>query len=119
MKPINAAACGRCEVVTSRREFLAKSALGFGAMALGHLLAQNGALAVPTPEHLNARTPDPLAPKQPPLPATAKRVIFLFMQGGPSHLDTFDPKPELKKLDGQPLPKSFTSEGLNLQFMKA
>jgi uncharacterized protein (DUF1501 family) len=46
-------------------------------------------------------------------------VIFLFMTGGPSHLETFDPKPLLRKLDGQPLPASFDPEGLSLQFMKA
>src|SRR5204863_124408 len=47
------------------------------------------------------------APKRPPLPATAKSVIHLFMQGGPSHVDTFDPKPVLSKLDGQHPPASF------------
>ncbi len=45
-------------------------------------------------------------------------MIFLFMTGGPSHLETFDPKPELGKLDGQPLPASFDADGLSLQFMK-
>ena len=50
---------------------------------------------------------NPFAPKKPPLPATAKSVIHLFMQGGPSHVDTFDPKPLLSKLDGQRTPASF------------
>jgi hypothetical protein len=50
---------------------------------------------------------DPLAPKSPPLPATAKSVIHLFMQGGPSHVDTFDPKPILQKLNGEHPPASF------------
>ena len=50
---------------------------------------------------------DPLAPKPPHKPATAKSVIFLFMAGGPSHLETFDPKPLLNKLHGQPRPKEF------------
>jgi hypothetical protein len=49
----------------------------------------------------------PLAPKNPPLPATAKSVIHLFMQGGPSHVDTFDPKPVLQRLNGQHPPDSF------------
>src|SRR5207248_210961 len=53
------------------------------------------------------RSPDPLAPKSPHFDATAKRVIFLFMSGGPSHVDTFDPKPELTRLHGEKLPESF------------
>jgi hypothetical protein len=52
-------------------------------------------------------TNDPLAPKEPHFEPTAKRVIFLFMSGGPSHVDTFDPKPELTRLHGQKLPASF------------
>src|SRR5438445_6921306 len=63
--------------------------------------------------------PNLLAPKTPPLPATAKNVILLFMQGGPSHIETFDPKPELNRRDGQPLPDSFKADDLSLQFMKA
>src|SRR5262249_57173078 len=46
-------------------------------------------------------------------------VISLFMQGGPSQVDTFDPKPELRRLDGQPLPASFQADDLKLQFMRA
>jgi len=57
---------------------------------------------------LSAAEPkDPLAPKKPDHPATAKSVIFLFMEGGPSHIDLFDPKPELQRLAGQPMPASF------------
>lgn len=103
--------CGRDESVSSRRVFLAKSAFGFGTVALDSLLERDGAFA---PDAAN-----PLAPKAPHFPAKAKSVIFLFMVGGPSHLDTFDPKPELKRLDGQSLPRSFKSDDLNLQFMKA
>src|SRR5437763_7327504 len=93
----------------SRREFLTRSSLGFGTLALADLLRRDarGAAA------------DPLGQKSPHFAAKAKHVIFLFMQGGASHLDTFDPKPTLKKLDGQPLPASFNSRGLDLQFMKA
>ena len=54
-----------------------------------------------------AESANPLAPKPPHFPAKAQRVIFLFMHGGPSHLETFDPKPELQRLAGQPLPASF------------
>src|SRR5436190_22929863 len=71
---------------SSRRNFLEKAGLGFGALAAEFLLQRDGMAA--------ARK------------ATAKRVIFLFMHGGPSHVDTFDPKPLLAKLDGQPIPPS-------------
>ena len=57
---------------------------------------------------------NPLAARKPQLPATAKNVIFLFMHGGPSHLETFDPKPLLEKLDGNPVPDSFGD--VQLQF---
>jgi hypothetical protein len=92
---------------------LLHAGLGFGAWALLDLLRRDGALAaaqLPGPEH-------PLAAKPPHFAATAKHVISLFMQGGPSHIDTFDPKPLLAKLHGQPLPPSVTS-GLQLQFTK-
>jgi hypothetical protein len=54
-----------------------------------------------------AAASDPMAPKAPHFPPRARRVISLFLHGGPSHLETFDPKPELRRLDGQPLPESF------------
>src|SRR5947208_1490729 len=80
----------------SRRALLARSAVGFGSLALASLLADDpGALAAPA---------DPLAPRLPHFPARAKRVIFLFMKGGPSHVDTFDPKPLLTRDDGKPVP---------------
>lgn len=82
----------------SRRDLLFRAAGGFGGLALSALLAQDGALAAPA---------NPLAPKQPHIPAKAKSVIMLFMVGGPSHIETFDPKPELERLDGRQLPKSF------------
>ena len=75
----------------SRREMLANSGAGFGAIALSGLLSTGqSATASPGP---NSDALNPLAPKQPHFPATAKNVIFLFMEGGPSHLDLFDPKP--------------------------
>ena len=89
-----------------RRAFLSCFSGGFASVALAQLEARAG--------HANT-----LAPRIPPLPATAKAAIVLFMQGGPSHLETFDPKPLLKKLDGQPLPASFDASKLSLQFMKA
>src|SRR5437588_5151286 len=89
----------------SRRDFLRHAGGGFGMIALTALLAEQGLLGAEPPDadpNLN-----PLAPKQPHHPARAQRVIFLFMSGGPSHLETFDPKPELRRLHGQKLPASF------------
>jgi hypothetical protein len=89
----------------NRRNFLLKARNGLGAVALTALLAQDGwlekALGAP------ATAPDPLAPKKPHVKPRATSVIWLFMEGGPSHLDTFDPKPMLEKLAGQPMPASF------------
>ena len=73
----------------TRRDLLTRTANGFGLAALAGLL--------------DAAEVNPLAPKSPPLPATAKSVIYLFMHGGVSHVDTFDPKPELTKNSGKPL----------------
>ena len=77
---------------TSRREFLATSSHGFGAMALWQLLNQEGRGATPEPHS----------------PPRAKNVIFLFMMGGQSHLDLFDPKPKMAALNGQPIPAHLT-----------
>src|SRR5262244_3821831 len=89
----------------SRRDFLRLAGGGFGALALSALLAEEARGDEPrgTPDP----AADPLAPKTPHFPTRAKSVIFLFMEGGPSHIDTFDPKPELTKRHGQPLPASF------------
>src|SRR5947209_6187698 len=80
----------------SRRELLRRTANGFGLLALADLLAGEQACA--------AERADPLAPKPSHFPARAKRVIFLFMHGGPSQVDTFDYKPLLERDDGKPLP---------------
>jgi hypothetical protein len=89
--------------LTSRRDFLFKMGGGFGGLALAAMLHRDGLLAnADGPRDLN-----PLAPQQPHHTAGAKSVIFLFMEGGPSHLDTFDPKPELTRNHGRPLPASF------------
>ena len=86
----------------SRREFLCRAGGGFGAIALSWLLARDRRAAAGGLSQTN-----PLAAKPPHFPARARSVIFLFMVGGPSHIDLFDPKPELKKRHGQPLPASF------------
>jgi hypothetical protein len=84
-----------------RREFLRDMGGGFASLGLTGMLAQDGffsskAMAKELPKFVN-----PLAPKNPPLPGKAKSVIFLFMYGGPSHMDTFDYKPKLYPLDGK------------------
>ncbi|MBP87624.1 MAG: sulfatase [Planctomycetaceae bacterium] len=81
----------------SRRDFLLNSAHGFGALALSDLLRRDARAS-------EASVTNPLAVKPQHFAAQAKHVIFLFMQGGPSQVETFDPKPAMKKFDGQLLP---------------
>jgi len=88
---------------TTRRELLSRAGFGFGVLALGSMLSEEGLLAAEPA----AGIANPLAPKPSHFPAKAKSVIFLFMSGGPSHLETFDPKPDLQRLNGEPLPSSF------------
>jgi len=78
----------------TRRQLLSQAAVGFGSLALASLLAETSPAA----------EANPLAAKPGHFPARAKRVIFLFMKGGPSHVDTFDPKPLLDRDDGKPCP---------------
>ncbi|HAB16054.1 MAG TPA: DUF1501 domain-containing protein [Verrucomicrobiales bacterium] len=87
----------------SRREFLQRAGGGFGMLALTSLLQRDGLLAANPATALA----NPLAPKQPHFAPRARSVIFLFMSGGPSHVDLFDPKPDLIRLAGQPIPESF------------
>jgi uncharacterized protein (DUF1501 family) len=108
--------CDRRRDVRSRRDFLAHFGHGLGTVALAHLLL--GDNFAPGSDGRPDST-NPLAERSGHFPARAQRVISLFMTGGPSHVDTFDPKPELSCLDGQPLPASFRSDDLRLQFMKA
>lgn len=87
----------------SRRDFLLRGGAGFGALALSYLLRDDPLFA-----QAAGQTPvNPLAPKPPHFTPRARNVIFLFMEGGPSHIDLFDPKPELQRLAGRPLPPSF------------
>ena len=86
----------------NRRTFLGHSGIGFGTAALGSLLGGQASSA-PAPQ-----TGYPGLPGYPNLPVRAKRVIFLCMAGGPSHLETFDFKPRLNELNGKPMPDSFT-----------
>ena len=95
------------QAIQTRRRFFQSTAAGLGTIALANLLEAEG------------RTPiaNPLAPKKPHFPAKAKRVVFLFMEGAPSQMDLFDPKPELQKWHGKPLPPSMTKD-LKLAFIK-
>ena len=93
-------------VLASRRELLFKAGMGFGGLALAGLMAQEDADASALRPSVSAGR-NPLAAKKPLFVPKADSVIFLFMEGGPSHLDLFDPKPELQRLAGQPLPASY------------
>jgi hypothetical protein len=92
-----------------RRHFLGTAGYGIGTAALAALLAEDSARA--------AATHDPLAPTSPPLPAKAKRCIFIFLEGAPSQIDLYDPKPKLVELHGQPLPESMT-QNVRFAFIK-
>ncbi|HEY2786817.1 MAG TPA: DUF1501 domain-containing protein [Fimbriiglobus sp.] len=85
-------------MIFSRRDALARCGTGLGLLGLSTILRDAGLLAA------EANGVNPLAPKAPPFPGTAKRVIHIFANGGPSHVDTFDPKPMLTKYAGKPLP---------------
>jgi hypothetical protein len=86
----------------NRREMLTRAGTGLGLLGLSGLLANQ--------DLRGAEASGPLAPKQPHFAATAKRVIHFFCNGGPSHVDTFDPKPALAKHAGQPLPETLRTE---------
>jgi hypothetical protein len=95
----------------TRRELLRRSGMGLGMLGLAGVLQQGGLLGADTASATAGKSGDetasyqnPLAERKPHFPAKAKRVIHLFMNGGPSHVDTFDPKPSLEKYAGKPLP---------------
>ncbi len=92
----------------TRREFIRDAFCGFSSLAFASLLHEQQA---------RAASINPLTARPAHHSAKAKAVIFLFMAGGPSHLETFDPKPLLNKLDGQPRPKEFGEA--KYQFVRA
>ncbi len=93
-------------ILPSRREVLRRASAGFGSLALAAILAEEASAG---------RGPaDPLAPRAGHFPGRAKRVIFLFMPGGPSQVDTFDPKPRLGVDHGKPAPKLYLGQRRNL-----
>jgi len=106
---------------SDRREFLNRAANGFGALALSSLIAGDskaGSLNGDRRDEGSRLAPsvNPLAPRQPHFAPKAKAVIFLFMVGGPSQMETFDPKPTLDRMHGQLLPPSFGA--VQSQFIK-
>ncbi len=88
----------------SRRDFLRKCGMGMGGVSLAALFG-DASLLVPSASA--AQNINPLSPKAPHFPARAKRVVHFFLNGGPSHVDTFDPKPALAKYAGKPLPGEY------------
>ncbi len=102
-------AIGHLPQSPNRRDFLMQSGGGLGAIALASMLSEAGLLRNPARANdlAKIRSQNPLAPKPPHFEARAERVIYLFMHGGPSHVDLFDPKPDLIKYAGQSLPDSF------------
>ena len=97
----------------TRRDFFRRCAGGVGTMALAELLTADGLTAASSLPEIN-----PLAPREPHFAASAKHVIFMFMEGGPTQFELFDEKPTLAKYDGQPLPPSMTKD-LKLAFIKS
>ena len=95
MQPLPSSHCGRFEPIINRRHFLQRAGAGFGGVALLDMLSRQGLLAADNASD-GALTPQTLH-----FPAKAKSVIWLFMEGAPSAVDMFDPKPELTKRDGQ------------------
>ncbi|HTD65087.1 MAG TPA: DUF1501 domain-containing protein, partial [Candidatus Limnocylindria bacterium] len=90
----------------TRRDFLVSAARGVGGLAFAWLLASDGLLAAEKGK--NSVEFNPLAPKPPHFAPKAKQCIFIYMEGGVSQLDLFDPKPKLNELNGQKLPDSMT-----------
>ena len=95
------------DLFLTRRQLLGRMGNGFAALGLMSLLGES-ALASPLQQETNIY--NPMAPRKPPMAAKAKTVIFLFMNGGPSHVDTFDPKPSLQKYAGKAIPLNLPTE---------
>src|SRR5207248_880272 len=103
-------------ILRTRREFLTTTASGLGMMALGSLLTADGFL---TPASAAPATPaaNPLAPRSPHFAPRAKNCILIYMEGAPSQMDLFDPKPRLNELHGRPMPESLT-KNVRFAFLK-
>ncbi|MDQ3009527.1 MAG: DUF1501 domain-containing protein [Acidobacteriota bacterium] len=102
----------------TRRHFFGQCAVGLGSIALNCLLAREG-FGSPQPQQQRAQIDpnNPMAPRKSPQPAKAKRVIYMFMAGGPSQLELFEDKPKLRELTGQKPPESLM-KGKRFAFLK-
>src|SRR5258708_7731892 len=92
----------------TRRDFLVSTARGVGGLAFASLLDADGLLAAEVKKSAHSAPAEPLAVKPPHFIPKAKQCIFLYMEGGVSQIDLFDPKPKLTELNGQKLPQSLT-----------
>ena len=101
--------------IHNRRQFLRNTAAGVGMPALWNLLALDGLIAA---EGKTLPDVNPLAPRKSHFAPRAKNVIFLYMAGAPSHLDLYDPKPQMKRWEGQSLPESLRKQFGNLAFIR-
>ena len=99
----------------TRRKFLNRVGMGLGGLGLATMLDPRDMFAGSAGDP-PARSLNPLSPKAPPLPATAKAVIHIFAQGAPSHIDTWDPKPELVRMDGKTIGDSGVAMGSPFKF---
>ena len=97
----------------TRRHFFSNAGLSIGSIGLASLMANGDLHAADQSD----RKTNPLAPQEPHFDAKAKRVIYLFMAGGPSQLELFDYKPKLQEMDGEVIPESYV-EGKNFAFLK-
>src|SRR5260221_6903385 len=89
------------DLILTRRQFINRFGMGFGALSLTGLVSMG---LLPTPDVEAENSFSPFAPKEPPLPAKARRVLHIFASGAPSHLDTWDPKPALEKYNDKAMP---------------
>src|SRR5450432_3111674 len=99
----------------TRRKFLNRVGMGMGALGLATMLDPAHLFSADAAAGFESGA-NPLAPRVPPLPATAKAVIHIFAQGAPSHIDTWDPKPELVRMDGQTIGDSGVAMGSPFKF---
>ncbi len=115
-RAIDPAMIQQSQLDLSRRRFLVNGLAGAGAAALSSLFMQDGIHAA-EPTGAASAGHDPTLPRLPHFAAKAKRIIYIYLEGGPSQMDLFDPKPQLNKLDGQPLPESML-ENVRFAFIK-
>jgi hypothetical protein len=100
----------------TRRKFLNRVGMGIGALGLATMLPRSALAGDDSGEGGFAPGQNPLAPRKPPLPASAKAVIHIFAQGAPSHIDTWDPKPDLLRMDGKALADGGVAMGSPFKF---